>query len=316
MASTFWNFASRFGRPANKAPSSRQESPAGDNNNSPTTLEQSSRSNLSTPVSPQPPRSPTLPEPAAQSRSASNMSSHPPGRRMPFFFREENSGLIVKGNFMTLAAKPEHVEKGEWLAHQVVEQYRLLEGMIKLIQEPDSRTKQPICNPGVCPTMSAAEFTYTWLDSERRPIKIPAQQYIFLVQKWILGKINDQRIFPQGNSGPSDEAIKNPTKDWVGKMSGFPSSFEHDVKTVYRQMFRCYAHLYHGHWLEPFYHLSAYKELNTCFIHFVNVGKLFNLLDDKDLKPMQPLVEIWTASKLLPATQPELANSVPSTPAA
>lgn len=39
-------------------------------------------------------------------------------RRPPFFFREEYSGLIVKGNFMTLAAKPKLVEEGEWLAHQ------------------------------------------------------------------------------------------------------------------------------------------------------------------------------------------------------
>ena len=35
-----------------------------------------------------------------------------------YFFREEHAGLIVKGNFMTLAAKPVHVEEGEWLAHQ------------------------------------------------------------------------------------------------------------------------------------------------------------------------------------------------------
>jgi hypothetical protein len=39
-------------------------------------------------------------------------------RRPPFFFREEYSNLIVKGNFMTLAAKPKLVEEGEWLAHQ------------------------------------------------------------------------------------------------------------------------------------------------------------------------------------------------------
>jgi hypothetical protein len=39
-------------------------------------------------------------------------------RRPPFFFREEYSNLIVKGNFMTLAAKPVLVEEGEWLAHQ------------------------------------------------------------------------------------------------------------------------------------------------------------------------------------------------------
>ena len=39
-------------------------------------------------------------------------------RRPPFFFREEYSNLIVKGNFMTLAAKPVLVDEGEWLAHQ------------------------------------------------------------------------------------------------------------------------------------------------------------------------------------------------------
>lgn len=38
--------------------------------------------------------------------------------RTPIFFREEYAGFIVKGNFMTLAAKPVLVEEGEWLAHQ------------------------------------------------------------------------------------------------------------------------------------------------------------------------------------------------------
>jgi hypothetical protein len=35
-----------------------------------------------------------------------------------YLFREEYSGLIAKGNFMTLATKPAHIEEGEWLAHQ------------------------------------------------------------------------------------------------------------------------------------------------------------------------------------------------------
>jgi hypothetical protein len=39
-------------------------------------------------------------------------------KKVPIFFREEYSGLIVKGNFMTLAAQPHLVEEGEWLAHQ------------------------------------------------------------------------------------------------------------------------------------------------------------------------------------------------------
>lgn len=99
-----------------------------------------------------------------------------------------------------------------------------------------------------------------------------------------------------------------PTTDWTGKSSGFPSNFETDIRNLYRQMFRCYAHLYHCHWLDPFYHLSCYKELNTCFIHFVNVGRLFELLEDKDVVPMQPLIDIWLAKGLLLSEQAAMAQ--------
>jgi hypothetical protein len=62
------------------------------------------------------PHSPALS--SAMSFEAPSEASAPGSRRPPFFFREEYSGLIVKGNFMTLAAKPKLVEEGEWLAHQ------------------------------------------------------------------------------------------------------------------------------------------------------------------------------------------------------
>ncbi|KAE9972351.1 hypothetical protein BLS_004061 [Venturia inaequalis] len=248
-------------------------------------------------------------------------------RRPPFFFREEYSNLIVKGNFMTLAAKPVLVEEGEWLAHQVVEQYRLLDGMIQIIRTPDEKTGVAICNPDVCPTMSASGHTYTWLDNHKRPIKIPACQYIQLVQKWINGKISDSNLFPvdvtfqspaaypsggASTPGANTPIALGPTslnaplsalsgREWLGKTSGFPENFESDIKSVYRQMMRCYAHIYHGHWLDPFWHINAYKELNTCFIHFINVGRLFNLIGDKEMEPMQPLIDVWMSRGLLPA---------------
>ena len=54
-----------------------------------------------------------------ESQGAPDASSYASNsRRPPFFFRDEYSSLIVKGNFMTLAAKPKLVEEGEWLAHQ------------------------------------------------------------------------------------------------------------------------------------------------------------------------------------------------------
>jgi len=215
--------------------------------------------------------------------------------------------------------------------------------MIQLVRVVDDKTGQMICNPDTCPTMSASGFverqsnmnqelieltklnshTYTWLDNQKRPIRIPACQYIQLVQKWIVGKISDPHLFPIDTSpsisssastpGNSTPIAAGPTnlnaplsqlagREWLGKASGFPEEFEKDTKSIYRQMMRCYAHLYHGHWLDPFWHINAYKELNTCFIHFVNVGRLFGLLGDKEMEPMQPLIDLWLAKGLLPAT--------------
>jgi hypothetical protein len=216
--------------------------------------------------------------------------------------------------------------------------------MINIIKVPDDRTGKPCCNPEVCPTMSASGHTYTWLDNNKKPIKIPAIQYINLVQKWISGKVTDPSIFPtdtssvrftdsaasyaSGSLTPSSApqplgptSINAPLsqlsgRDWLGKSSGFPENFESDIKSIYRQMMRCYAHIYHGHWLDPFWHGGAYKELNTCFVHFINVGKLFNLITDKEIEPMQPLVDIWLAKGLLPpppqATQAPRESAPPS----
>ncbi|KZF26450.1 Mob1/phocein [Xylona heveae TC161] len=246
----------------------------------------------------------------------------------PFFFREEHAGFVVKGNFMTLAAKPQHVELGEWLAHHMVELYRILVCQLQCIQELDGNTGNPICNPRTCPTMSAATHTYTWLDQNKAPVKIPAYQYISLVQKWISGKLLDPNTLPTdpntvssatpsaatyasgglNTPGSNTPIPAGPTSlnlplsalaghDWIGKASNFPEHFYTDCKNIARQMFRCYAHLYWGHWLDPFYHIGRTKDLNSCFVHFLNVSLLFGLLTEKDTEPMQPLIDIWIANK-------------------
>jgi Mob1/phocein family len=234
----------------------------------------------------------------------------------------------------------------------VVEQYRLLDLMVQIVRTADEKTGVPVCNPEACPTMSASGYvsshvpcfsyglshkscshTYTWLDNNKRPIKIPACQYIQLVQKWIIGKISDPNLFPTDTNstsanfattpGANTPIAAGPTslhaplsaltgREWMGKDSGFPENFETDIKSIYRQMMRCYAHLYHGHWLDPFWHIGAYKELNTCFIHFINVGKLFGLIGDKEMEPMQPLIDIWMAKGLLPALTASKPEATPT----
>jgi len=185
--------------------------------------------------------------------------------------------------------------------------------MIKITQETDRNTGTTICNATTCPSMTAGPgITYTF-ETNRNSVRVPAPQYISYVQRWIAGKVTDPSIFPTETfTGPppslasissstiaSSPSSQSTPDNWVGKASGFPSSFPSDIRNIYRQMLRCYAHIYHAHWLD-FYNLSAYKELNTCFIHFVNVGRLFGLINDRDLEPMMPLVEIWLEKGWLP----------------
>lgn len=95
------------------------------NNN--TQNQSSSRSNDGSPsgyspTSLYPPNLPPAPaSPSLATAMTSNAEAHHANlaqNKIPLFFRPERAGFIVKGNFMTLAAKPHLVEEGEWLAHQ------------------------------------------------------------------------------------------------------------------------------------------------------------------------------------------------------
>ncbi|KAK2836880.1 hypothetical protein FQN49_006630 [Arthroderma sp. PD_2] len=237
-----------------------------------------------------------------------------------YFFQEKYASLNVKGNFLTLCACPKNVELGEWLAHQVVEQNRLLHGMLQVIQEINSITGYPICNEMTCPTMSAGNLTYTWL-VDGKAARISAPKFINRVEKWIVSKIHDPVMFPTDpvtttpftfgyneqangeNAGSaagqnSDQSIT--AQDWIGKSSGFPPTFYKDCQGIMKQMFRCYAHLYHGHWENPFWHINKHEVLNMCFVHFVTVAKYYKLVSDKELEPMQPLIDIYTKQEKIP----------------
>ena len=158
--------------------------------------------------------------------------------------------------------------------------------------------------------------TYTWLDHKKDPVPVSAPQYICLVQRWMNGKIHDPKAFPtetpSGSVGTNVPGAMDPDgRDWIGKSAGFPETFLHDCRTCFRQIFRIYAHLYHSHWVDPFWHLSGqnngqgWTDLNSCFVHFCTVAKLYGLLADRDAEPMQPLIDIWIANGSIPA---EAAN--------
>ncbi|KAH6691721.1 Mob1/phocein family protein [Plectosphaerella plurivora] len=234
-------------------------------------------------------------------------------RPLPVWLNSNYAKHIVKGNFMTLSARPKTVDPAEWIAHQVVEHYRNLWNFVRVIHEKED-DGTTICNATTCPKMSAgANHSFTWLNSRREPVELPASEYITLMQRWISGKIDDLAIFPTEASGVSfahNSAIANTPlsqlsspggePDWIGKRSGFPKNFIDVCQTIFRQMFRVYSHLYWAHFIDPFYHINLEKQLNSCFSHFVLTATALDLLKPAELEPMQPLIDLWAANGTFP----------------
>nr|POE47407.1 maintenance of ploidy protein mob2 [Quercus suber] len=252
-----------------------------------------------------------LPAPASPSLTASvtagDQAYQDNSMRIPLFFKDQQSGFIVKGNFMTLAAKPALVSEAEWIAHQIAEQYRLLSGMLKCVEGENRSTGRGVCN-------ETNSVTYTWIDTNRNPINLPAPIYIKHIQTWVSGKVQDPGTFPSESfisapPIPTTTQVQGDTNYWFGKSDGFPQRFETEVRNMYKQMFRCYAHLYWAHWMD-FWHLNCYRDLNTCFVHFVNVGRIFSLFSEKDIEPMKPLIDLWVQQGVLP----ELTSAEPRDP--
>lgn len=128
------------------------------------------------------------------------------------------------------------------------------------------------------------------------------------MQRYISSKIDDSAVLPTDLSGvtfapcpPSISSAPSPTaqSDWIGKSSGFPSSFFETSQKIFRQMVRVYAHLYWNHF-EDVYHLGLERSMNSCFSHFVLTATELNLLERKDLEPMQALVDLWAANGTIP----------------
>ena len=110
-----------------------------------------------------------------------------------------------------------------------------------------------------------------------------------------------------GPTTPNGTGSALASRNWIGRSAGFPENFFTDIKTIFRQIFRIYAHIYHSHWVDPFWHItgsnppsSGWTDLNSCFVHFITVAKLFGLLSEKDLEPMQPLIDIWVGNGSIP----------------
>ncbi|KAI5966493.1 MOB2 [Candida pseudojiufengensis] len=176
---------------------------------------------------------------------------------------------LVKGSYKTIVQLPAFVDLNEWLALNIFEFFGNLDSFYSLISE--------FVKPDLFPTMNAGPTTnYLWVDGSGQAINLPACQYIDYVITWISNKINDQENFPTKNG-----AI-------------FPQFFIKDIKNISRQMFRIFAFIYFNQF-DKIIHLNLEAHFNSFFAHFISFIKEFNLLDKKELDPLQPLIDSFEA---------------------
>ena len=89
---------------------------------------------------------------------------------------------------------------------------------------------------------------------------------------WIQSQIDNDSIFPST----------------IGVQ--FPKNFLSVAKTILKRLFRVYAHVYYEHFHQVIY-LQEEPHLNTSFKHFIYFVQEFDLVEKKELAPLQDLID-------------------------
>ncbi|CAO0794582.1 unnamed protein product [Mucor circinelloides] len=174
--------------------------------------------------------------------------------------------MLVKGNFKTITELPKYIDINEWLAFNTFEFFNHINMFYGSITD--------FCTPNMCPSMSAGPgVEYTWVDASSKKIKLSAPQYIDYMASSIQNMMGDESLFP--------------TK--AGR--DFPREFPQLVRRIFGQLFRLFAHIYHHHY-DKILSLHEEPHLNSLFAHFISFAKEFDLLEKKEIQPLQELIDV------------------------
>ena len=130
------------------------------------------------------------------------------------------------------------------------------------------------CTEDNCPVMSAEpKYEYHWADGQtvKKPIKCSTSKYIDYLMTWVQDQLDDEQLFPSKIGVP------------------FPKTFMSSSKTIMKRLFRVYAHIYHEHFDEVV-QLGKEAHLNMSFKHFIFFVQDFELIDKRELAPLQELI--------------------------
>lgn len=134
-------------------------------------------------------------------------------------------------------------------------------------------------------------LNYVWIHQGGKQANLPAPTYIDYVMTSIQNLIDDEKIFPTKSSMCAHITIffiwanglilghlKKTKKD-----QAFHPSFPATIRTVYRQLLRVFAHIYHAHY-QQILHLRSEPHFNSFFAHYLAFGREYELLEIRDIK--------------------------------
>ncbi|KAG8857328.1 Maintenance of ploidy protein mob2 [Tulasnella sp. 330] len=220
----------------------------------PTSPTSSYNGNTLTGRGPSPRRSSPLPSLENSSDNSRERKGPPPLYMSQPFVK----AALVKGNFKLIVMQPKWVDINEWVAINIYEFYNNLNMFYGVLSE--------FCTAESCPTMAAGRtLDYTWIDSNRKQIKLAAPIYVDYVFTWVQNLLEDKNVFPTDGGRP------------------FPSNFASTAKHIYRQLLRVFAHVFHSHFTHML-HLHSEAHLNSLFAHFLAFGTEYELFDAKDIR--------------------------------
>jgi len=174
---------------------------------------------------------------------------------------------LGSGNLRLAVTLPEGEDLNEWLAVNTVDFYNQINMLYGTITE--------FCTPQECPVMSAGpRYEYHWADGVniKKAIKVSAPEYVDYLITWVQNQLDDETLFPSKMGVP------------------FPKNFQPIVKNIFKRLFRVYAHIYHSHF-PKIVSLGEEAHLNTSFKHFIYFVQEFQLIEKKELAPLQELID-------------------------
>ncbi|KAJ6252485.1 mob kinase activator-like 1 [Anaeramoeba flamelloides] len=183
-----------------------------------------------------------------------------------YSLHKQAKGTLGSGNLKLAVQLPEEEELNQWLSIFVIDFTNKLNMIYASIQS--------VCTTNSCPVMNAGpKFEYHWSEKKsRKPKRLSAPDYIEKLLKWVDDQINDENIFPSDPELPYPRGFKNKI-----------------VSPIFKRLFRIFGHVYYSHF-STIREMGAEAHLNTLFKHFVYFTHEFNLIDEKELQPMQLLI--------------------------